>query len=179
MLRGELSWWVPEIKLAKIGPYRMDEPEGRELWTAYLQAGAKLPEESRAMLAQLSALILFDVLIDNPDRWTGSNTEMSPDGKTLFFMDNTLSFSVFTLGHEANLGALRRIQVFPRQLVSRLRGLTSEMLVEALTLRDDHGLGALLSPAEIRAILVRRDHLVRYIDALAQELGEEAVFALP
>jgi hypothetical protein len=179
MLRGELSWWVPEIRLAKIGPYRIDEKEGRELWTAYLQAGAKMPEEARPICEQLAANILFDVLIDNPDRWTGSNTEMSPDGKTLYFMDNTLSFSIFTLGHEQNLGALRRIQVFPRALVARIRALTEASLVGALAINDDHGLGPLLNPSEIHAIIVRRDHLIAYIDEQIADLGETAVLALP
>ncbi|MBL0214711.1 MAG: hypothetical protein IPQ07_12585 [Myxococcales bacterium] len=179
MLRGELSWWVPEIKLAKVGPYRVDEKEGRALWTVYLQAGAKIPDEARPMCEQLAAVILFDVLIDNPDRWTGSNTEMSPDGKTLFFMDNTLSFSSFTLGHEQNLGALRRIQVFPRRLVERLRALTEDAIVGALQISDDHGLAPLLHPSEIHAIIVRRDNLMRYIDELIADLGEDAVLALP
>ncbi len=179
VLRGELSWWVPEIKLAKIGPYRIDEREGRELWTAYLQVGAKIPDESRAMTEQVAALILFDILIDNPDRWTGSNTEMSPDGKTLYFMDNTLAFSIFTLGHEQNLGALRRISVFPRRLVARIRALTEDSIVEALRITDDHGLGALLNPTEIHAIIVRRDNLMRYINAQIAEFGEDAVLGLP
>ncbi len=179
MMRGELSWWVPEIKLAKLGPYRIDEKEGRALWTAYLQAGARIPEDSRAMTEQIAAQILFDVLIDNPDRWSGSNTEMSPDGKTLFFMDNTLSFSIFTLGHEQNLGALRRIQVFPRRLVQRIRTLTEDQIIDAMKVTDDHGLAPLLSPSEIHAVIVRRDHLLRYIDDLIGELGENAVLSLP
>ena len=179
MLRGELSWWVPEIKLAKIGPYKIDDPEGKQLWSAYLQPGAKIPDESRAMAEQVAAVILFDVLIDNPDRWTGSNTEMSPDGKTLYFMDNTLSFSIFTLGHEWNLGALRRISVFPRRLVERIRALTEESVREALHTSDELTLGPLLDPTEIHAIIVRRDNLLKYIDAQIEEFGEDAVLALP
>lgn len=179
MLHGELSWWVPEIKLAKIGPYKIDDPEGKQLWSAYLQPGAKIPEESRAMAEQIAAIILFDVLIDNPDRWTGSNAEMSPDGKTLYFMDNTLSFSIFTVGHEWNLGALRRIAVFPRRLVERIRALTEDSLRGALQLTDDHGLGPLLNPTEIRAIILRRDNLMKYVDAQIAQHGEDAVLAFP
>ncbi len=179
MLHGELSWWVPEIKLAKIGPYKIDDPEGKQLWSAYLQPGAKIPEESRAMAEQIAAIILFDVLIDNPDRWTGSNTEMSPDGKTLYFMDNTLSFSIFTVGHEWNLGALRRIAVFPRRLVEKIRALTEDSIREALQQSDDHGLGPLLNPTEIRAIILRRDNLMKYVDAQIAQYGEDAVLAFP
>jgi len=179
VVHGELSWWVPEIKLAKLGPHRIDEHDGRDLWTFYLQAHAKIPDEMRPMCEQIAAVILFDVLIDNPDRWTGSNTEMSPDGKTLFFMDNTMSFSLFSVGHEGNLGALRRIQVFPRRLVERIRALTEDQIVDAIKMSDDRGLGQLLHKDEIKAMLARRDNLMKYIDELIAELGEDAVLALP
>ena len=32
VLHGELSWWIPEIRQARIGAYGVDEPEGRALW---------------------------------------------------------------------------------------------------------------------------------------------------
>jgi len=179
VLRGELSWWVPEIRLAAFGRHRIDEREGRDLWTQWLQARARIPDDARPMVEQIAAVILFDVLIDNPDRWTGSNTEMSPDGKTLFFMDNTMSFSIFSMGHESNLGALRRIEVFPRRLVTRLRELTEDQIVDALRVSDDHGLAPLLSPSEVHAIIARRDNILRYIDDLIAEYGEDTVLALP
>lgn len=179
MLHGELSWWIPEIRLAKIGPFKVDDPEGKDLWSEYLTVGAKPPAEQRPMLAQLASVILFDVLIDNPDRWTGSNTEMSVDGQTLYFMDNTLSFSIFGLGHEQNLGALHRISVFPRRLVERMRALTEDQIVEALRMGAEDGLGPLLNPSEVRAILVRRDHMIAYIDDLTAQFGADAVLSLP
>jgi hypothetical protein len=124
--------------------------------------------------------VLFDILIDNADRWTGNNTKGSVDNKTLYFMDNTLSFSQFTLGHATNLEPLYKIQVFPRRLVQRLRALTADQLARALSLGDDPaGMGPLLSDGEIQALLQRRDHLLRYIDGLIAELGENVVLALP
>lgn len=178
-LRGELSWWIPDIKLAKIGNHRVDEHDGRDIWTTYLQVGARIPPGMRDMLAQLSALILFDVLIDNADRWTGSNTEMSPDGKILYFMDNTLSFSIMKFGHEHNAGAMRRIQVFPRKLVQRLRELTLEQVQKTLETDPNSKLGPLLRPEEISAIIARRDNMLRYIDQLIERYGEDAVLAFP
>ena len=76
------------------------------------------------MLAQLASVIVFDVVIDNADRWSGNNTQGSPDERILYFMDNTLAFSTYTVGHTANLSRLYRIQVFPRGLIGRLRTLT-------------------------------------------------------
>ncbi len=179
ILRGELSWWVPEIKLAKLGAHRIDEKEGKAAWITALQIGAKLTEEQRSFVAQISAVILFDVLIDNPDRWTGANTVMSPDGKILYFMDNSMSFSRLAFGHESNLLALRRAQVFPKALVERIRALTPEAIAAAISVGEDSGLAPLVQEKELAAILVRRDNMLRYIDQLIAEHGEAAVLAFP
>jgi hypothetical protein len=177
-LCGELSWWIPEIKRVRLGGRYIDEPDGEQLWAEYLQAGAAIPGELRPMLAQIATVIVFDVLIDNSDRWSGNNTQGSTDDRILYFMDNTLAFSSYTLGHTTNLSRLYRIQVFPRGLIGKLRVLTGEAITAALG-HDDDVLGPLLSEAELRAMLSRRDHLVEYVDGLIAELGEHAVLALP
>lgn len=177
-LHGEVSWWIPELKAVRVGGQLIDEAAGEARWTQYLQAGAARPAELSPMLAQIATVILFDLLIDNADRWSGNNTQGSPDNRVLYFMDNTLSFSAFRLGHETNLSRLHRIQVFPRALVGKLRALTVEAIEAALG-GDDELLGPLLTEVEIRAILARRDHFVGYIDRLIAELGEDAVLALP
>ncbi|HET9990882.1 MAG TPA: hypothetical protein VFQ65_20265 [Kofleriaceae bacterium] len=175
---GEVSWWIPEIRDAAIGTHRLDEPEGMAEWLPYLQGDVPVPPELAGTMEQLSTMIVFDVLIDNADRWTGNNTKCSVDQKTLYFMDNTLSFSQFTLGHESNLTPLHRISRFSRKLVARLRTLTYASLARALDGNDDP-LAPLLHPDEIRALLARRDHLLRYIDDLRAELGDGAVLAYP
>jgi hypothetical protein len=177
-LVGEVSWWIPEIKLLRIGGHGIDEPEGTALWSSYLQAGASIPAELAPLLAQIATVIVFDVVIDNSDRWSGNNTQGSPDGRILYFMDNTLSFSTFTHGHAANLSKLGRIQVFPRALIGKLRALTHAAVAAAVGGEDDL-LGPLLTDVEIRAIMSRRDHVLEYIDHLIADLGEDAVLALP
>jgi hypothetical protein len=177
-LCGELSWWIPEIQRVRLGGRYIDEPDGEQLWAEYLQAGAAIPGELRPMLAQIATVLVFDVVIDNSDRWSGNNTQGSTDDRILYFMDNTLAFSQYTLGHTTNLSRLYRIQVFPRALIGKLRALTAQMISAALGPADDV-LGPLLSEGELRAMLSRRDHLVEYVDGLIAELGEEAVLALP
>jgi hypothetical protein len=177
-LYGQVSWWIPELKLMRIDGHGIDEPEGQALWSSYLQPGAAIPAELAPLLAQIATVIVFDVLIDNSDRWSGNNTQGSPDGRVLYFMDNTLSFSTFTRGHAANLSKLSRIQVFPRALISRLRLLTESAITAALGGEDDL-LGPLLTDDEIQAIIARRDNILVYVDRLIAELGEDVVLAFP
>ena len=179
VVHGELSWWIPEIKVAKLGPHNIDEHEGKAVWIAALQVGAKIPTESQPFIAQIASCILFDLLIDNADRWSGANTMMSPDGKILFFMDNTMAFTRNKLGHHRNALNLRRIQVFPKKLVGKLRALTLESITQTLEQGGDSTLGRLLNPTEVNAIIARRDHILRHIDQLIEKFGEDAVLALP
>ncbi|MBX3158613.1 MAG: hypothetical protein KF773_21780 [Deltaproteobacteria bacterium] len=176
-LHGSASWWIPEIVNARLGPFQIDEPHGRAIWQQHLQVGAKIPAGVRSFVEQIATCIVFDVLIDNGDRWSGNNTQMSPDGKTLYFMDNTLSFSIARIGSPLAVDALQRIQVFPRGLVRRARELTKERIVFALGTGD--GLGRLLGDVEINAILARRDFLVGYVDGLISKHGEDAVLVFP
>ena len=179
VVHGEIQWWIPEIRIAAFGRYAIDDHEGKAVWREYLKVGGTIPDEHKGMAAQLSALIVFDALIDNADRWSGANTMMSPDAQTLFFLDNTMSFTNHKFGHEIPNTALRRIQVFPRRLVSRLRGLTYESIENAIGTSGDERLGALLYPDQLRAIIARRDNIITYIDSLIAKHGEEAVLAFP
>lgn len=179
-VRGFVAWWIPEIRDARVGEHNVDSPEGLALWTSYLKVGAKVPAKERAMVEQLASLVIFDVVIDNADRWSGSNVKCSPDRETLYFMDNTLSFSLFTKGHDNNLRPLYRMQVFPRALVGRLRAMTLEALQAVLDLGDDPaGMGPLLTEAELAAVMARREHVIGYIDRMIAQFGEDAVLALP
>jgi hypothetical protein len=178
VLHGELSWWIPEIRDLHFAGLPVDDPEGMDRWTAYLQIGAAIPIEVRPIIEQLATVIVFDVITDNADRWSGSNTKCSVDHKILYFMDNTLSFSVFTMGHASNLAPLHRIQVFPKRLIDRVRALTLAQINTALAVDNGEKLGPLLQPAEIRAILTRRDHLLQYVDDLVARFGAQKVLAL-
>lgn len=179
-LRGMAAWWIPEIRDAKLGGMDLHEKEAMELLLSYLQVGATIPANERTIVEQLATLIMFDVVIDNADRWTGSNTKVSPDQKTLYFMDNTLSFSRFRHGHDTNWKPFRRMQVFPRGLVQRLRGMTRESLRIALDLgNDDSELAPLLDEEEVDAIVARKNHMLDHIDKMIDKYGEEAVLALP
>jgi hypothetical protein len=179
-LRGMVAWWIPEIRDARLDGHELHEPEAMQQLLGYLQIGAQVPPQYQELVPQFATCIVFDVIIDNSDRWSGANTKVSPDGKTLYFMDNTLSFSKFRHGHDNNLRPLARMQVFPRGLIERLRGLTLESVRAALSLGDDPvGLGPLLTDEEMRALLARRDHVVAHVDRLIAEFGEDAVLALP
>ncbi len=147
-------------------------------WRRWLKVGAQIPAEHRALCEQLSTMTLFDFVIDNTDRWTGNNAKASEDGTTLFFIDNTLSFTRSPRGHHKSRIYLERVQTFSRRLVARLRALEEREVREVLA-RDVEPFERLLSESEIKAILGRRDAALEYIDGLITTHGEDKVLVFP
>ena len=130
------------------------------------------------MAAQVSTLIVFDFLTTNPDRYSGGNMKMSPDGKQLFFMDNTMSFYVDGDGYEKNRVVLFKTQKFSRALYQALDKVTMSNLQRALAEELDTPY-EILTPAEIAAVVSRRGVVQRYVASLIAQHGERAVLAFP
>jgi hypothetical protein len=170
---GTASYWIPVIKNSGF-----DTPEGRRLTQTWLTQGFEIAPDNMSMAAQVSTLIVFDFLTANPDRYSGGNMKMSEDGKQLFFMDNTMSFFVDGDGYEKNRIVLFRTQRFSRKLYDALDLVTVPNLSGALA----EELGTpyeILTPAEIAAVVSRRQVVQRYIEGLIAQYGEKSVFAFP
>jgi len=170
---GTASYWIPVIKDAGF-----DTPDGRRQTQAWLTQGQPIPADQTAMAAQVSNLIVFDFLTSNPDRYSGGNMKMSPDGKQLFFMDNTMSFYVDGDGYQRNRDVLFKTQRFSRSLYEALDKVTVSNMQRALA----EELGTpyeILTPAEIAAVVSRRGVVQRYIASLIAQHGEANVLAFP
>jgi hypothetical protein len=178
MVIGELSWWIPVITDAAIDGVRIDSVEGVTAWRQYLAAGAAEPYSGRHLLPQISNMVVFDYLINNPDRFSGSNSKSSPDGRTLFFMDNTLSFGPVREGSTKVRLYLEKVQKFSRGLARRVRALDEEAVREAMT-RDTGPYPRLLSDEEIEGVMFRRDALLAYWSELEAAHGTTQVFVYP
>jgi hypothetical protein len=173
---GELSYWIPAITHAEVDGFRIDSLDGIVTWKRYLTVDRATPEAQAPLLAQISSLLLFDFLINNPDRWSGGNAMASPDQRVLYFMDNTLSFGSAT--HPRVRTYLHRSQKFSRRLVEALRALDRSRLVEALA-GDLGPYPQLLREQEITAVLARRREALAYVEKLCATHGEQKVLVFP
>lgn len=175
---GELSWWIPVIKTASVGGFDIDSVEGMVTWKRMLKVGAEIPAEDRQVVEQLSTMLLFDFLINNPDRWSGGNAKVSEDGRTLYFMDNTMSFGAHPKAARRVRLYFQRAQTFSRSVVAKLRALDEDQVERALA-EDTGPFEVLLTKDELEAMFSRRDIALSYIDELIAEHGEESVLAFP
>lgn len=175
---GSLAWWIPEIVDARIDGFKVDSLDGIVTWKRYLTVGEPVPYSERLLLPQMSNLLVFDFLINNVDRWSGSNVKASPDGRWLYFMDNALSFSPSEAAREHTRVYLERSQKFSRALYTALVQLDIAHLRGTMTV-DTGPYVQLLTEKEMAAVLERRDYIVKYIDDLISAHGQEAVLVFP
>jgi hypothetical protein len=169
---GVFSYWIPEIRDSGL-----DTGDGLRESALWLLQGERIPPEKRLLAWQLSDLILFDFLTANPDRYSGGNLKMSPDGSQLYFMDNTMAFFLNPEGHLRNRELLGRTQRFSRRLYQALARVTVPTLERLMS--SDSDPEDVLTPSEIRAVVARREFAQRHIDSLAGFYGEPEVLAFP
>src|SRR5262249_17861947 len=160
--------WIPEIK--STGFEQKDEIEQ---WTQWLAVeGPQAPANRRELVEHLSSLIVFDLLTNNSDRFSGGNLVASPDMHFLYFLDNTMGFQADHQGHGKCVKALHRVERFSRRFPRALRALSEEKIREELAREPDPPY-EILSAEEIQAVVDRRDIAVNYIDQLIQQYGED------
>ena len=109
---------------------------------------------------QMYRVFVFDELIYNTDRNSG-NLVITKDWR-IHMIDHTRAFRTHRV-----LESPKDLVQCDRRLLAALRGLTYETLAEELR--------PYLSKAQIKALLARRDLIVKYFDNAVAEKGEQAV----
>jgi hypothetical protein len=169
---AEVSHWIPVIKDAKL------EKEHIPTWEAWLRLGGLLPAGREDFARQLSGMLVLDLLTSNYDRFTGTNDLMSADGRTLYYMDNTIGFYLEPEGHPRPREHFLRCQRFSRYLYARLRALDEAALRAELAKEPDPP-WPILTDAEIAAVVARRNFAVAHIERLIAAHGAAQVLVWP
>lgn len=168
---GSFSYWIP-----RVANPRLDTTASILRWTDWLGQGGEVPEDKAPMLAQLSSLLIFDLIQNNSDRFSGGNLLGAPDGKTLYYMDNAFGFQTDRLGHRRCWFYLNRVQKFSRRLLGALETLDRNELRAALQRPERTGSPQpLLSDEEIAALWARRGRALDYIYDQIERYGRERV----
>jgi hypothetical protein len=170
---GVMMFWIPVIKDSGL-----DTPDGIAQSAQWLARGQTIPDDKHTLAAQLSDLLVFDFLISNPDRYSGGNMLTNQDGSRLYFMDNTMSFFIEPEGSEKTRAALRRAQRFSRRLFQALDRISEDALARILS-QASEGDYEILTKAEMRAVVARRDYVKSYVGGLVGSYGQQDVLYFP
>ncbi len=140
------TWWLDDVQF---------DEQGR------LNSTTKLGPDPDRTSKQVHVRMVFDELIQNKDRNQG-NLLWTKDW-TLWLIDHTRAFR---LGKELmQPGQLTRCD---RRLYEALQSLTLETMRQAM--------GDVMTSDELRAVLARRDLLVKHFADRAARVGDAAVF---
>jgi hypothetical protein len=169
---GVIMYWIPEIRDSGL-----DTAAGLQQRAQWLSQGSAIPSDKQELAGQLSNLVVFDFLTSNPDRYSGGNMKMSPDGSRLYFMDNTMSFFLDPGGNDKTRPLLMRTQRFSRHLFRALDRVSLGTLQQLA--QETQFPYEILTPGEMRAVVARRDVVKKHVEALVATYGEPAVLAFP
>ncbi|MCP4600560.1 MAG: hypothetical protein GY847_08525 [Proteobacteria bacterium] len=139
----------------------------------------KKPNKKEAPIAaSASAMIVFDYITGNWDRFSGGNFFLSPSGQGLVLLDHNSTFASWSDRQQKRMEKLlTRTERFPADLIQRIGRLTAESIESAIAEEPWHARHRLISEEEVELILSRRDRLVAHVNHLIGLHGEESVLA--
>ncbi len=162
---------VERVFRRRAGSCQLWIPDTRDIEALLKQGQAAPPERDLDYRRALYLQQAFDNLIGNEDRNWG-NLLVTSDWRVIF-IDHSRSFRTtpafktglpFSAEARPDVAVMREL---PRAFVEKVRALDEPTLRAVV--------GSYLKKAEIRAVLARRDLLVKEIDRLVQTYGEDKV----
>jgi hypothetical protein len=168
-IRGAAMTWISKLEFLPL-----ETPPWHARFTSWLGDG-EIPDDQRALAAQISTLLVFDLMTGNWDRWSGANVGIDRPTNTLLFVDNDGAF--FDPPPPAPLAAqtalVNKATRFSKSFVAALRKLEPVPLADAIG--EDTPGTPLLSPRVLSGVDERRRKALAHIDELITQRGEGAV----
>jgi hypothetical protein len=168
-VRGALIPWIKRLEFL---PLEKDDEVAK--WRAWLKADSPIPDDQRAMAAQISTMLAFDFVTGNWDRWSGGNVGFDRAKSEVLFIDNDGAFFDPVPVKEMKRGAdlFDGVERFSRGFVTALRA------VDLGKAFGEEVPGEPLLSARLTAQAeARRKRVLAAIDAKIAKLGESIVLA--
>jgi hypothetical protein len=171
---GAAIAWIDGLE-----PTGLDDPGGPKLLARLLAIDGPAVERE-PLVAEASALVVFDYVTGNWDRFSGGNLFREAGSGRLVLLDNNGAFGRWSEVKQQRMdGLLGLAHRFSRRLIADLRSLTAADIERALARERWDGTRRLLTRRELAAMLARRDAVIARVDELIAAHGESRVLALP
>lgn len=167
MVEGVAIFWMPELHHSGL-----HTPEARERWSEWMDPRNDIPPADRRLALQIAALIAFDYLQANFDRWNSANVAVD-EHRDLVFRDNNRGWFLENL-RRIDRGGLSGIRRIPAWLWPGIQRATADALRAELE-RDGMPLRRLLRSRELRAYGERQRALVAQVNDAIARYGRERV----
>jgi hypothetical protein len=169
LVRGALMPWIKGLEFL---PLEKDEEIAK--WRAWLKVGGAIPDDERAMAAQISTMLAFDYVTGNWDRWSGGNVGYDRKKSELLFIDNDGAFFDPLPAKEVkrSVDFFDGVERFSRAFVTALRAVDL-----AKAFGEEVPGEPLLTARQVAQADARRKKALAAIDAKIAKLGESNVLA--
>jgi hypothetical protein len=164
-LRGVAIAWLPVLH-----PSGLQLPAARDEWNRWMRADTDIPPASRRRAGQIAALIAFDYLQGNFDRWNAANVALD-ERDDLVFRDNNRGWFLENLVR-VERGGLEGIERIPAWLLPGIERATADA-VRAEVRRDGLPFQRLERVDYWAAYSARRAALLARVRASIAEHGRE------
>ncbi len=170
---GALMPWIDKLEFINV-----ESPSEKGRWRKWLESGGDIPEDQRAIAAQISTLVVFDALTGTWDRGSGANVAIDKKTSTLLFVDNDGAFfDPIPPAFAPQMTLVHGVDRFSKSLVARLRAIDALMLADAFG-EEESGV-PLLPACVVAAADQRRKDVLAIVDEKIKSLGEPAVLYFP
>ncbi|MBN2722917.1 MAG: hypothetical protein JXR95_02475 [Deltaproteobacteria bacterium] len=173
LVHGEVSHWIPVIKSIPL-----ENLSWRRKWMQWLAPFDYLLKDDYILSSQISDMVLFDFIINNPDRFTGFNTLASKSKKRLYFMDNTFSFLKSPKGHTTARIYMNLVRRFSQSTILKIKALTTEKIKKELA-KEKNPPWTILTDDEIKMVIKRKEYLMHYIVKTIAQYGWSKTVVFP
>lgn len=171
---GATIAWIDGLQ-----PSGLDEQGGRKHLQRLLALDGPAVERD-PLAVEVSAMVVFDYVSGNWDRFSGGNLFLAPAGGQLVLIDNNGSFSRWSDVKKQRMDELLGLVFrFSRGLVGALRALDRAGLERELLEASWEQTRRLLTEQELALLLERRDAVIARVDQLIAAHGEGRVLAFP
>ncbi len=166
-VRGVAIAWMPVLHHSGL-----HLPEARDEWTRWMFARHDIPPASRRRASQIAALIAYDYLQANFDRWNSANVALD-EHDDIVFRDNNRGWFLENLV-QTDRGGLDHIERVPAWLLPGIERATADA-VRAEVRRDGLPFSRLERADYWAAYSARREALLARIRGAIAEHGRERV----
>jgi hypothetical protein len=168
-VRGALIPWIKGLEFLPL-----ETAEWMPKWRSWLKAGSTIPDDQRALAAQISDVLAFDQVTGNWDRWSGGNVGIDRARGMLLFIDNDGAFFDPPPAKEMTWPTtlFKGVDRFSRRFVAALRAVDV-----ASAVGEERPGEPLLSARVVAQTEARRKRVLAFIDAKIATLGEPSVLA--
>ncbi len=170
-IRGALKYWVPSYFHRRFGKKIANEDYMTAIAKSLHPGNLEKLKKKYPLYLDVGRGIIFDYLIINEDRPENLGSILLPDGSyKLVLIDNGLSLGVEHGGRTVMKNMFKKMRIFPRDMIDKIKALDDDELNDMLRPPDDKVMW--IPEICIEQLIKRRDDIIETVKQWHDKWGD-------